>query len=143
MNIFANLKNLDQVVISLNQIIQTKKNFPCILLQGEMGSGKTTFVRKYLQTLEPSVNVNSPTFNLIHEYHIQEKKYFHFDLYRIKHKEELTNLGFEEIWSKEGICFIEWFEIAKDFFTENDILLKIETISKNKRKYTLETWKIH
>lgn len=140
MEFIANLKNLEAVFFSLNQLLQTKANFPCVLLQGEMGSGKTTFIRKFLQTLEPNLNVNSPTFNLIHEYRIQEKKYFHFDLYRIKHKEELSNLGFEEIWGKAGICFIEWFEVAREFFTENDILIKIEIVSKTKRKYTLQTW---
>lgn len=140
MEFTANLNNLGQVLFHLNQLILSKPNFPCVLLQGEMGSGKTTLVRKYLQSLDPSLNVNSPTFNLIHEYHINHTKYFHFDLYRIKHKEELYNLGFEEIWGRAGICFIEWFEIAKDFFTENDILVKIEPISKLKRKYKIQPW---
>ncbi len=140
MIVTSDLKNLEKVILSLNEILNQKKNYPCILLQGELGSGKTTLVRNYLQSLEPNVNINSPTFNLIHEYHILEKKYFHFDLYRIKQKQELYDLGFEEIWSKEGICFIEWFEVAKDFFTENDILIKIEIISKHKRKYTIKSW---
>ncbi len=88
----------------------------CIFLIGEIGSGKTTLTRyliNYLQKKEQSEisEVLSPTFNLLYEYDINKYKIMHYDLYRIKKKEELENL---EIFStqKKDIKIIEWPELV-------------------------------
>jgi tRNA threonylcarbamoyladenosine biosynthesis protein TsaE len=130
--------NWGELNASLNQLIQNSIPYPTILLEGEMGAGKTTFVRQFIQTLEPGTRVNSPSYNLFHEYKVKDSSIFHFDLYRIKESEELVNLGFEEIWGKRGISFVEWWNIARDYFSENDLLLTIEILSESKRKYVLK-----
>ena len=79
--------------------------------------GKTTFVRHFINNLqkkcnEPRTEVPSPTFNIINEYLIKEKKIAHIDLYRVKDENELYNIGLFE--NKENyILFIEWPEIIK------------------------------
>jgi tRNA threonylcarbamoyladenosine biosynthesis protein TsaE len=132
-------KEGDWTVINktLQDMIHKSKPFPVILLEGEMGSGKTTFVRQFIESIEPNVRVNSPTFNLFNEYQLKDQIFYHFDLYRLKDSNELAHLGFEEIWGKAGICFVEWWQIARNYFSENDILLKIEFVTEKIRKFTL------
>jgi tRNA threonylcarbamoyladenosine biosynthesis protein TsaE len=138
MNLICELGKWEKLNSILNEWIQKSNPYPVILLEGEMGAGKTTFVRQYLQSLDPFVRVNSPSFNLFHEYKVNGQSYFHFDLYRIRESSELINLGFEEIWGERGIAFVEWWRIARDYFSENDILITIEIISETKRKFTLQ-----
>lgn len=84
----------------------------CFLLSGQMGAGKTTFVREILKSMGSKDQVNSPTFNLHQTYEAKNTIIHHFDLYRIHEEEEIFQLGFEELWGKEGISFIEWWDRA-------------------------------
>ena len=87
-----------------------------LFLLGELGVGKTTFTRSLINNLQSNNNLNhtevlSPTFNILNEYQINDFNVKHYDLYRLKQKEELDNLDiFEE---KEAITIIEWPEIIK------------------------------
>ena len=86
----------------------------CILLFGELGSGKTTFTRSLINQIQEKnkvakTEVPSPTFNLLYEYEIKSFKVMHYDLYRLKTKKEIEQLGiFED--SKNIISIIEWPE---------------------------------
>ncbi len=86
------------------------------LLYGQIGVGKTTFTRFLINNLEIKNTLNksdvlSPTFNILNEYQINDLNIKHFDLYRIKNKKELSNLGlFEE---EESVKIIEWPEILE------------------------------
>lgn len=107
------LENMKSVARTIAETIQTWKSFGVVLLQGEMGAGKTTLTRLSLQYLGVKENVNSPTFAIMNEYtgeddSLGESRYFHFDLYRLNDISELEELGFDEIWGKEGHSFIEW-----------------------------------
>ena len=107
-------KDLNKITEKINKIISPGDY---IFLFGEIGSGKTTFVRHFINNLqkkcnEPRTEVPSPTFNIINEYLIKEKKIAHIDLYRVKDENELYNIGLFE--NKENyILFIEWPEIIK------------------------------
>jgi tRNA threonylcarbamoyladenosine biosynthesis protein TsaE len=106
-----------------------------LLISGEMGAGKTTFIRNFVHSFNPEVTVNSPTYNLIHEYKVSESViFYHFDLYRIKTSEDVGNLGFEEIWGKQGISLIEWGDIALDYYPFVNFKISIETIDENERR---------
>tara|TARA_Y100000590_G_C15428392_1_gene904195 strand:+ start:221 stop:697 length:477 start_codon:yes stop_codon:yes gene_type:complete len=101
-----------------------------ILLNGNLGVGKTTFIKYIINFLQknsnqPLTEVPSPTFNITNEYVIEKKLIKHYDLYRIKNEIELVNLGiYENI--KNQITFIEWPEIIKSFNIKNSIILKFE-----------------
>ena len=103
------LDGLEPVAIRVKQLIG-KIPFPVVFLSGEMGAGKTTFTRVLVNLFTNAEYVNSPTFNLYNEYADTNIHIFHFDLYRLAHPQELDQLGFEEIWGKQGIRIIEWWQ---------------------------------
>ncbi len=93
------------------------RNGDKLFLYGEVGVGKTTFVKYLINFLQNNLNeklteIPSPTFNIVNEYLIKKQKLIHYDLYRIKDESELVNIGlFEE--TEDAILFIEWPEIIK------------------------------
>jgi len=107
----SNLNKLKEVASKISSFIEKGDNF---YLFGELGVGKTIFTRFLINQLQIKKNLNttevlSPTFNILNEYKIENITIKHFDLYRIKSKDELANLGlFEE---KEDVNLIEWPEI--------------------------------
>lgn len=127
---------INSVVNEIKKILEYKHS-PLILLNGEMGAGKTTFTRHLVQNFIPNSNPNSPTYSLVNEYQNEDLKIFHFDLYRIKSSEEIFDLGFEEIWKNE-FCIIEWWKIAEEFLTRESIQIDILVLSENKRKLNLK-----
>ncbi|MDR1821282.1 MAG: tRNA (adenosine(37)-N6)-threonylcarbamoyltransferase complex ATPase subunit type 1 TsaE [Oscillospiraceae bacterium] len=89
-----------------------------IFLDGELGSGKTAFVRGLARALAPSDFVSSPTFAVVNEYRSGKTPLFHFDLYRLSGEDELYGIGFPEYLSGGGILAIEWPKLAEECVRE-------------------------
>ncbi len=112
------IKSLDHLQLISKKIADKVSNQDCIFLIGEIGVGKTTFTRKFINYLQKKAGdkqteVLSPTFNLLYEYDIRKIKIMHYDLYRIKKKEELNQLGiFNE--NEKTVKIIEWPELIKN-----------------------------
>ncbi len=135
MQIIYKLNEIDKPVSYLREILtELKIEFPVILLTGEMGAGKTTFTSRLVRSFDSSLNPNSPTFNLMNEYKTSAFSIFHFDLYRLKSSEEVENLGFEEIWGKQGISIVEWWQIAAGYFDKSAIEIRMEVVDENTRR---------
>ncbi len=83
---------------------------PFVALYGDLGVGKTAFVRGFSSVIAPLSRVKSPTFSLVHEYKGDALTVFHFDMYRIESEDELDSIGFYDYWNRSGICLIEWSE---------------------------------
>ena len=116
-----------------------KKNFT-LLFYGNIGVGKTTFIRYFINQLQKKnkleiSEVPSPTFNLIHEYKINSIIIRHFDLYRIKDKKDLDNLGINED-VKDYVRLIEWPEILGQN-VESTFSLKFEDDEKLENRYLI------
>tara|TARA_B100000524_G_C23516431_1_gene322520 strand:- start:128 stop:607 length:480 start_codon:yes stop_codon:yes gene_type:complete len=107
-----------------------------ILLSGNLGVGKTTFIKHLINSLQKAnkqkiSEVTSPTFNITNEYQIKKTLIKHYDLYRIKNKKELYNLGIQENLNDQ-ITLVEWPKIIKKIKVKNSINLIFEY----KKNYT-------
>ncbi len=96
-----------------------------VFLKGELGAGKTTLVRGYLRAAGYSGTVKSPTYNLVEEYQLADKKIYHFDLYRLNDPEELEWLGINDYLSQESACFIEWPDKGKGYLSSPDTVITL------------------
>ena len=110
-------------------------------LEGELGSGKTTFLQGFAKGLKIKEKILSPTFTIIKKFPIfnsQFSNFFHIDCYRLKKEKELLALGFKEIISDpRNIVAIEWADKAKKTLPKKVILLKFKFLNKNIRKITI------
>ena len=100
-----------------------------VLLEGDLGAGKTAFVKGVVEAFGGNANeVTSPTFTIVNQYSYGDNVIYHFDLYRIESVDELYNIGIEEYFYSGAICFVEWPERAPELF--DDTCKKIEILKK-------------
>ena len=110
-----------------------------ILVEGEMGSGKTTLIKSLVNTMGSDDEVGSPTFSLVNEYVTNKGLVYHFDLYRIKNLDELYDIGFEDYLVKEAYVFIEWPEKAEEFLLQSVNRLTLKIKNRDERRLKLST----
>ena len=93
------------------------KNLPVgsiVAFTGDLGAGKTAFVRGMARGLNVDERVTSPTFTIVNEYESVDRPLFHFDLYRLGDADELFDIGWEDYLARGGICAVEWSERAPE-----------------------------
>lgn len=114
----------------------TVKPGDVILLEGDLGAGKTHFVKGFVRGFGLSSDVvSSPTFTIINEYNGTLPVY-HFDFYRIENIQESLEIGAEEYLYGTGVCIVEWPERVRDILPEDAQTVHIATIAPEKRKIT-------
>lgn len=96
----------------------------CLLLQGDLGAGKTAFARAFIQSFFPGAEVTSPTFTLLQTYGEGDTAIAHFDLYRLKSAAELVEIGLDEALT-QGITLVEWPEIAEGHFPDTALSIRL------------------
>lgn len=99
-----------------------------IALYGDLGVGKTAFVRGLASVIAPNSIVRSPTFALVNEYRAQKSSLFHFDMYRIEDEDELYSIGFYDYLDR-GICVVEWSENIPYALPERYLKIEISKTS--------------
>ena len=94
---------------------------------GEMGAGKTTFIKNICKKLNVIDNVTSPTFAIVNVYQTQSNdEVYHFDFYRIKSLEEVYDIGYEDYFFSDHYCLLEWPEKIKKLLPEDTISVEIK-----------------
>ncbi len=131
-----------EIVFSLDEIEMAAKSFlnyidnkKVIAFHGNLGAGKTTFIKAVCKQLNAKENVSSPTFSIINQYSTEKNKsIFHIDLYRLNDNAEAINAGVEECIYSGHICFIEWPEKIAEILPVDTVAVFIEPLSETKRK---------
>ncbi len=119
-------EDLDLIAASL---IDTHADDKIFVFYGDLGAGKTTFIKRFCKILEVKDMVQSPSFSIINEYKTKENmSVYHMDFYRIDKLEEVFDIGFEEYLYSGSYCFIEWPEKIEQILPQEmvRIYLKVE-----------------
>ena len=132
----------EQIGRSLAELISQDSSLPrFIALYGDLGVGKTAFVRGFTSLLAKNARVKSPTFALVNEYKGESVTVFHFDMYRITDEDELYSIGFYDYLNRGGIALVEWSENIEYALPQEYFSVRIEKCleqAPDTRKITLE-----
>ncbi|QPH38007.1 tRNA (adenosine(37)-N6)-threonylcarbamoyltransferase complex ATPase subunit type 1 TsaE [Pedobacter endophyticus] len=129
------LTDLPQTAEQLLAFSEGEKIF---VFNGEMGAGKTTFIKAFCRVLGIEDVVSSPTYSIVNEYQGSGGLVYHFDFYRIKQIQEAFDLGYEEYFYGGAVCLIEWPERVAELLPEHFIRVDIKVIDESTRRFTFE-----
>lgn len=110
-----------------------------ITLHGDLGAGKTTFVRHLLRSLGVQGRIKSPTYAVVEPHEVPALHIWHFDFYRFDDPREWEDAGFRDIFASEGLKLAEWPEKAASLTPPADLAIYIEAIDETQRRVTLRT----
>lgn len=122
--------------MELAENIEAEK-FPgmVICLNGELGSGKTVFVKGFAGSLGIKDNITSPTFNIVKEYENGELPLYHMDVYRLEETDE--TIGFNDYFNSNGVTIIEWADIIEDKLPEERLDINFKMVNEDTRVLVL------
>lgn len=108
-----------------------------VAMYGDLGAGKTAFVRGMARGMGLDCRVSSPTFTIVNEY-LGQRELIHFDMYRLSGADELFEIGWEDYLNRGAVCAVEWSEKVQDAFFGDEITVTIEKLGDTQRKITIE-----
>ena len=123
----------EEELFAVAKTILHKYNSKVFLFYGEMGVGKTSFIKKFCKELGVSDVVSSPTFSIVNQYsNVNDEIIYHFDFYRTEKKDEVFDLGYEEYLFSSSFCFIEWPEKLEDLLPTNYLKINMKLDDNNR-----------
>ena len=131
MNLKYVSKNINDTLTLAENIESEKFENMVICLDGELGSGKTVFVKGFAKALGIEDNITSPTFNIIKEYNTGELPLYHMDVYRLDELEE--DIGIKDYYNKGGITIIEWSDLIKNDLPEERLEITFKVLDEDTR----------
>ncbi|HOH54495.1 MAG TPA: tRNA (adenosine(37)-N6)-threonylcarbamoyltransferase complex ATPase subunit type 1 TsaE [Paludibacteraceae bacterium] len=135
--------DLTNIQLTAQQFIKLFDRYSVFAFYGNMGAGKTTFIKAICEILGVKESVNSPTFSIINEYEAADGKIlYHFDCYRINKLQEAMDLGAEDYFYSGKICFIEWPEKIEELLPDSTVKVNIQEVEDGKREIVISLPKI-
>ncbi|RZJ28875.1 MAG: tRNA (adenosine(37)-N6)-threonylcarbamoyltransferase complex ATPase subunit type 1 TsaE [Flavobacterium sp.] len=129
--------SLDEINIAAAETLASNPE-KVILFNGEMGAGKTTFIKALCKELGVHNATSSPTFSLVNEYISDSgKTIYHFDVYRLNSETEALDMGIEEYLYSGNYCFIEWAEKIPSLIPEKHSVISLSVLDNGSRKLVL------
>jgi tRNA threonylcarbamoyladenosine biosynthesis protein TsaE len=134
---------LDEIDVVCSSILPFVEAVDIVLLEGEMGAGKTTFMSHLVKALGSKDHVTSPTYSLVNKYILEDSSkvknsIYHLDLFRLKSLEEAIDIGIEDILYSAQFVFVEWPELLVPYYEEMKLLqLKFKKINTYSRNITI------
>lgn len=133
-----NCENPEQIAEAAAKIIDYCKDEAVWVFKGNMGVGKTTFIKEIARQMGVQDKVTSPSYALIHEYNNdQGRPFYHFDFYRLENSEEALDLGLDEYFYSGNYCWVEWPEKISAYIPEKFAMVDIEEGPDGKREIAL------
>ena len=123
----------EEELCAVAKMILEKYNSKIYLFYGEMGVGKTSFIKKFCKELGVIDVVSSPTFSIVNQYlNVNDEIIYHFDFYRTVKQDEVFDLGYEEYLFSSSYCFIEWPEKLEDLLPTNYLKINMKLDNNNR-----------
>lgn len=129
------IDSIDKIQIAAKEFIKQMGDNTVFAFRGEMGAGKTTFIKAICEELGVEDVINSPTFAIVNEYRSNSGELiYHFDFYRIKDESEAFDFGYEDYFFSGSLCFIEWPERIESLLPHDVVNVAIEKDENESRK---------
>lgn len=109
-----------------------------ICLYGDLGAGKTTFTQAFAKSLGIEKRLISPTFTMIRSYKVNDRMFYHIDLYRTETEADIKGLGLEELFAPDNIVVIEWAEKLGSLLPSKRVDIHFELLDDDKRKLIIQ-----
>ncbi|QPS98682.1 tRNA (adenosine(37)-N6)-threonylcarbamoyltransferase complex ATPase subunit type 1 TsaE [Staphylococcus equorum] len=135
------IKDLDGMAVFATTLAKYLSAGDLVLLNGDLGAGKTTLSQFIGKALGVKRNINSPTFNIIKSYQGSNLRLHHMDCYRLEDSEE--DLGFDEYFEDEAVILIEWSQFISEFLPPSSLTINITTLNESERNIELEAKGVH
>ena len=135
----SSISSLSQLPATAQSLISFAGSQKIFLFYGDMGAGKTTFIKALCRELGVTDEVTSPTFSIVNEYVGTNAGVYHFDFYRLKNQNEALDMGYEEYFYSGDYCLIEWPEKIPDLLPLNYIKVTIQVTDPQMRHFSFES----
>ena len=133
------LKDISDIDTAAKIFVEKFGNKKIFAFYGEMGAGKTTFIKAVCKSMEVTGTITSPTFSLVNEYETDNgMTIYHFDFYRIENIEEVYDFGYEDYFYSDKMCFIEWPELVETLLPEDVVEVKISADDNEQRLISVQ-----
>lgn len=134
-----NIDSLDSIHAAAAEFVNHMGDNTVFAFHGDMGVGKTTFIKAICEKLGVDDVINSPTFAIVNEYRSDSGELiYHFDFYRIKNESEAFDFGYEDYFFSGGICFIEWPEKVSSLLPNDTVEVFVKEESDGSRSVTIK-----
>lgn len=130
------INNLAELGTVAQELVNFALNEKFFVFEGEMGAGKTTFIKTFCEALGVKELVSSPTFSIVNEYEAQADVVYHFDFYRLKNEQEAYDIGYEEYFYSKAYCLVEWPQKVSNLLPQCYIKVDIEIIGQTQRSFS-------